>query len=180
LATQCAVAAERARLYEAEKNARQEAERSSRERDLVVQQLAASERKFAAMFARAPFAIALVKVPSLAVADVNPAFERLFGFPREEIVGKTSVDAGMHRDVRGREALRAEFVRRGYVRGMEKTVFTKVGSASSFQTISTRWRSTASRSCSAPTRTSRPGATARPPCARARNGFGRWRTTRRS
>lgn len=88
---------------------------------------AASERKFAAMYNAAPFAICLVKLPSTAIADVNPAFVRIFGFSREELVGRTSVELGMQVDLDARQRIVQQLQQNGLVRDVESKVRTKSG-----------------------------------------------------
>jgi PAS domain S-box-containing protein len=86
-----------------------------------------SERKFAAMFESAPFAICLVKMPQTVIADVNPAFVELFGFSKDEAIGKTSVQLGMHPDIEAPKRVMEEFQHRGFVRNVEMQVATKGG-----------------------------------------------------
>jgi PAS domain S-box-containing protein len=97
------------------------------ERDLNAERLTASERKLAAIFHNAPFAISLTRMPEGTLADVNPAFTRLFGYTREELIGKTSVELGMHVDLRARERVREQFDRHGLVRNMENQVLDRAG-----------------------------------------------------
>jgi PAS domain S-box-containing protein len=60
--------------------------------DLLAAALRESEQKFSGIFQSAPFGISLATLPEQIVVDVNPAWERLFGFAREEAVGKTFTD----------------------------------------------------------------------------------------
>jgi PAS domain S-box-containing protein len=96
-------------------------------RALAEARLAASERKFAAIFETAPFAITLIKMPSTTIVEVNPAFIRIFGYARDELIGRTSVELGMHNDLEARERVRHELETKGHVRNIESRVRTKRG-----------------------------------------------------
>jgi PAS domain S-box-containing protein len=105
---------------------------SERDRDIAQRKraefrLKTSERKFAAMFESAPFAICLVRMPSTLIADVNPAFVELFGFSREEVIGKTSVELGMHSATEDRNRIVQALQQTGSVRNMESRVLSKSG-----------------------------------------------------
>ena len=75
-----------------------------------------SERKLGLIFDKAPFAIALAKLPEGVIADVNEAWVKTFGYSKEEAVGKTSLELGINRDPEGRTRLYAEVQQRGSVR----------------------------------------------------------------
>ncbi len=96
-------------------------------RKLAEDLLVASERKFSAVFEHASFAICLVQMPSLIIAAVNAAWVELFEYPKEEAIGKTSVELGMHQDLAGRDHIRRHFERYGSVRNMENRVRTRSG-----------------------------------------------------
>jgi len=97
--------------------------------DHVIARRAAEEaqRKFVAIFEHAAFAIALVKMPGAVIVDVNPAWTELFGFSRQETLGKTSVEIGLRPDPEARARIWKEFVERGVVRNAENTVRAKNG-----------------------------------------------------
>ena len=86
-----------------------------------------SERKFSIMFDKAAFAIALAKQPDGWIVDVNEAWLKMYGFSREEVVGRTSLELGISRDPSQREHLFAELRQQGSVRNREMTFFTKAG-----------------------------------------------------
>ena len=88
-----------------------------------------SERKFSVMFNKAAFAITLVRLPEGFIVDVNEAWVKLFGFTREEAVGKTTLELGVNRDPEGRAQLYAELWQHGSVRNREMPFFTKAGEA---------------------------------------------------
>jgi PAS domain S-box-containing protein len=81
---------------------------------------------FFAIFDNAPFALALTRVPDGITVDVNEAFQKLFEFTREEVLGKTSTDLGIA-DPESRARLAAELRERGRVRDFECIRSTKAG-----------------------------------------------------
>ena len=87
--------------------------------------LRASEQKFSILFEKAAFAAALSKLPNGAIVDVNEAFERGFGYTKQEVAGKTSRDLGINPDAEGRARILADLQARGSVRDMELTLITK-------------------------------------------------------
>ena len=97
------------------------------ERKQTQDRLRASERKFSAVFEHAAFAICLVKMPDAVIADVNPAWVELFGYTRDEVIGRTSLELGMDEDLEARRRVREEFQDRGFVRNMETKFRTKAG-----------------------------------------------------
>ncbi len=60
--------------------------------------LQSSESRFEAVFLAAPFAVTLTRMSDGTYLDVNPAFERSSGYRREEVLGKTSREAGFSGD----------------------------------------------------------------------------------
>ncbi|MDO9401751.1 MAG: PAS domain S-box protein [Polaromonas sp.] len=61
-----------------------------------------SEDRFSRIFRSSPAAIVVQEAQSMAVLDVNPAFERLYGYSRNEVIGHT--DVGFWNDLKAREA----------------------------------------------------------------------------
>ena len=99
------------------------------ERRQLDQALRESEERYRRMVEMAPYGIALLDLDGL-VVDVNPAVERLLGFPREEIVGR-ACEPFTHPDDHLREwplldATRAG-AREGYV--LEKRYVRKDGTS---------------------------------------------------
>jgi PAS domain S-box-containing protein len=88
-----------------------------------------SERKFSIMFDRAAFAIALNRLSDRLFVDVNEAWSKIFGFTREEVVGRTSMELGINRDLGERELLYSELSHRSSIRNREITFSTKSGAA---------------------------------------------------
>jgi PAS domain S-box-containing protein len=88
-----------------------------------------SERKFSVMFDKAAFAVSLARLSDGLIVDVNEAWSDIYGFRRDEAVGKTSIELRIHRDPRERELFYSELEQRGSVRNREITFFTKAGAA---------------------------------------------------
>ena len=65
------------------------------ERAKADQALRENEQKWSAIFRKAPLAFSLSRLPEAIIEDVNEAFETLFGYTRNEVVGKTGLDKGI-------------------------------------------------------------------------------------
>lgn len=89
--------------------------------------LRTSEEKFSKMFQLAPVTFAVVKLPEGTIVEVNKAWEKLFGYTKEEAVGKTSIELGFYPDIKQRELIYSEFAKYGTVRNIETTLRTKSG-----------------------------------------------------
>lgn len=61
----------------------------------MAESLGGSEARFKAVFEASPFAVVLNRLADGAFLDVNPAFERLSGFARGEVLGRTMLDLGL-------------------------------------------------------------------------------------
>lgn len=93
----------------------------------LTNELRASERRMSTIFENAPFAICLARVPSMMIAKVNEAYVRLFGYSKDELVGKTTAEVGMHLDLAARKRASEEFQRQGFVHNVELHIVTKAG-----------------------------------------------------
>ena len=85
-----------------------------------------SEEKYALLYNRAPYAIALTRMPDAAIVSVNRAWEDLFGFSGAEAAGKTSVGLGINPDPESVKAMIAEIGEAGLA-NRELTLRTKSG-----------------------------------------------------
>jgi PAS domain S-box-containing protein len=54
--------------------------------------IAESSQKFKAVFEHSPITVALTSIPEGTFSDVNKAFTEMFGFSREEVLGRTTVE----------------------------------------------------------------------------------------
>jgi PAS domain S-box-containing protein len=85
-----------------------------------------SEGKYVAIHDRAPFGIALTKLPEATFVTANDAFLKMFGFSREEVIGKTSQELGIS-DRDAQAVASRELERSGSLRDFEITRRTKAG-----------------------------------------------------
>ncbi len=86
-----------------------------------------SERKFFTLFEKAAFAASLSKMPDGTIVDVNQAFEKTFGFTKQEAVGKTSRDLDINPDDEGRARIIALLKEHGSAHDLELALRTKSG-----------------------------------------------------
>jgi PAS domain S-box-containing protein len=86
-----------------------------------------SERRLATVIEASPEAITLARVEDGVFIEVNPAGERLSGFTREEMVGRSSVDLGFWPDLEERTRLIADLQRNETVHGRELRLRRKDG-----------------------------------------------------
>jgi PAS domain S-box-containing protein len=96
------------------------------ERKWMEDTLRQSEEKYAALFRKAAVPAALTKMPEGVFADVNEAFQTVFGYLREEVIGKNSIEIGMAHPKERAETF-IELEQYGQLIGNEKHLFTKTG-----------------------------------------------------
>jgi PAS domain S-box-containing protein len=89
------------------------------ERKQAEEALRRSEEKFSKAFRQSPMAFTLTSARDLRYVDVNETFERITGWQREEVIGRTPLDIGLWVD----PSQRVEFAKRvqtdGVVRNLE-------------------------------------------------------------
>ncbi|CAG0928906.1 two-component system, NarL family, sensor histidine kinase EvgS [Thermoflexales bacterium] len=81
--------------------------------------LRASEEKFNKAFRSSPVAMSISDNLTRHYLDVNDAFVRLTGYPREELVGHTARDLNLWVDLQEREHVLQEMAQQGFVHGHE-------------------------------------------------------------
>jgi PAS domain S-box-containing protein len=86
-----------------------------------------SEQKFSIIYDKAAFAIMLARLPEQDIVDVNDAWVELYGYSKQEAVGKTSLELGLDRNLEKRARLFEEVQQKGAVRNMETSFYTKSG-----------------------------------------------------
>jgi PAS domain S-box-containing protein len=85
-----------------------------------------SEKKYSLLFDKAGIPASLTKLPENTFADINKAFEKIFGYTKEEVLGRTSLQLGMIRpedQSRIVEAVRTS----GQANDTERRICTKSG-----------------------------------------------------
>lgn len=102
------------------------------ERKRAEESLRQSEQKFSVIFEKAAFAAALSRLPDGVMVNVNEAFEKAFGYTKQEVMGKTSLELGINPDNESRKHILAGLQARGSAHDMEITLRTKSGSARFF------------------------------------------------
>ena len=97
------------------------------ERRLAEVALRASEERFSKAFKSGPLAMSISMLADGRFVDVNDAFLAMFGYGREEVVGRTSLELGMWFSSADREVLAAELREKGRFRGREYSFRTSTG-----------------------------------------------------
>ncbi|MEW6672841.1 MAG: transporter substrate-binding domain-containing protein [Thermodesulfobacteriota bacterium] len=99
------------------------------DRKQAEESLRKSEEKFSILFNKNSLPIVLSKYPNHEFVQVNDAWLRLFGFTREEVIGKTSIELGIHRDAKAREHTINELHAHNAAQGIERNLYSKSGDA---------------------------------------------------
>lgn len=96
------------------------------ERNRVEQALRESEERFRLVFEKVAYAAVLSHLPSRTVVQVNEAFERIFGYSRQEAIGKPVLEQGIV-PAEVRDEVLAELQAHGQLRDRELHVRSKSG-----------------------------------------------------
>jgi PAS domain S-box-containing protein len=102
--------------------------RFERERGRVGEALKKSEERFSKAFSKGPLALTLTSARDHRYIDVNETFERLTGYSREEVVGRTAFELGLWPDPSERLRLLERLLAEGSLRDVEVAVRAKDGS----------------------------------------------------
>lgn len=86
-----------------------------------------SEMQFSTIFNSSPAAIAISELDTGIITDINESHTLLFGFSKQELIGKTVVESGMYKDFNDREKVIDSIRKKGPVRNFNSTVRTKNG-----------------------------------------------------
>ena len=97
------------------------------QRDQATEALEASEAKYHTAFRASPDAIVIVSFQDSKILEVNDGFRRLFGFDREQAVGRTTLELGLWDNSADREEATARLIREGRVRELEALFRTRSG-----------------------------------------------------
>jgi PAS domain S-box-containing protein len=93
----------------------------------VEQALRQSEEKFSTAFRASPYSLTISEVESGRYLDINAGFERISGYTRDEVIGRTSMELGLWQDLAARDELVRRLREDGAVRGMEVNFLRKNG-----------------------------------------------------
>src|SRR5208283_1363637 len=85
----------------------------TREMRRIIAKLRLAEEKFSKAFRISPDAIIISELESGRIIDVNESYERLTGFRREEVIGRTSVEIGTFTSMESRKAFYAPLLATG-------------------------------------------------------------------
>lgn len=88
----------------------------------------ASEEIFTAAFKASPDLISITRMSDGVIMEVNPGYEQLLGYSRQESVGKSTVELSIWADPADRDAFVAALWESGEVHGFETTLRRKDGS----------------------------------------------------
>ncbi|MDT3737776.1 MAG: PAS domain S-box protein [Denitratisoma sp.] len=86
-----------------------------------------SQERFAKIFEASPVTILITRKDTGQYLNVNESFTRQFGWARQEVIGRTSLDIGIWQSARERERWVDELGRRGTVRDYEVGLLTRSG-----------------------------------------------------
>ncbi len=92
-----------------------------------IKALTESESRFKAFFETVPGAVSITEVETGEYIDINPAFEKISGYSREELIGKTSLEINIWVNVDDRKRFVSELSRNKLVTNMEAPFRTKSG-----------------------------------------------------
>jgi PAS domain S-box-containing protein len=92
-----------------------------------------SEQRFAMVTQSAPVAIIISKLADGTFLDVNPAFTRLLGFSRDEVIGRRSTEIGLSFSSESRQSIVDMVKQHGALRGVKLTLRTKSGATRDFE-----------------------------------------------
>jgi PAS domain S-box-containing protein len=123
LAIPAAVAIQNARLYERAEIYGAELERRLADLEMTQQALrlaeegrTLSEERFTKVFRSSPIAFSITTMDEDRLVDVNDAFERRYGYSREQLIGRTVFEIGIWDDASERRQVLSEIRRKGSVR----------------------------------------------------------------
>ena len=97
------------------------------ERKQTEEALRESEEKFSKAFQHSPMTLSITRAKDSRYIDVNPTFESLSGWRREEVIGRTAFDLGIWVDPRERVAFVKRLAAGQAVQNVEFHARTKSG-----------------------------------------------------
>lgn len=94
---------------------------------LADQLLIENEERFVKAFQAIPDALVISRLADGRIIEINESFERLFGYPRGQVIGKTSLELAMFRHPQDRERAIEQLHRVGFLRDFEIEIRTARG-----------------------------------------------------
>ncbi|WP_269540594.1 ATP-binding protein [Cerasicoccus fimbriatus] len=91
------------------------------------QQASEMERYFSTVFRESPNPMAVIEAPSGLLRDINPAWEALYGFKRDEVIGRSPVELGILPDEQDRSHYEDFIDRSNSLSGYERQIRTGGG-----------------------------------------------------
>jgi len=92
-----------------------------------------SEEKYSKVFMSNPAAISLSRLDDGQLFEVNDEYLRIFGFTREEVIGRTSEQIGLWVDIKDRTDVVQIILREGTARDIEVRMCSKIGEVMLFR-----------------------------------------------
>ena len=86
-----------------------------------------SEEKFSLIYEKSPYATSLSNLSEGRIEDINEAFEKIFGFSKEEVIGKKSDELGIYKNTKQKENIIQAIRRDGFIHEQEDIFLTKSG-----------------------------------------------------
>jgi two-component system cell cycle sensor histidine kinase/response regulator CckA len=86
-----------------------------------------SEERFSSAFRASPVAIAITSFPDGRIADVNASFIKLFGYERNEVLGRTALELGLWEQVDARNKIEQALRENSSLGGVECRFKVKTG-----------------------------------------------------
>src|SRR5258706_3267799 len=97
------------------------------ERKRAEEALRISEERFSKAFQASPIIITISRIDSGKLLEVNEAFEKVMGFSREEVIGKTAAELELWANQTDRERVMRNFLTNGKLKNEELQFRTKHG-----------------------------------------------------
>ncbi len=93
----------------------------------LLEELAESRNRFEMFFRQTPSAISITTIKEGRFLDLNKQAERLTGYTREELIGRTTVEMNLYVDPSERPGLVRELKEKGMLNDLEREIRTKSG-----------------------------------------------------
>jgi PAS domain S-box-containing protein len=98
------------------------------ERKKAEEELRISEMKFSKTFRSSPDSITLSELESGRLVEVNDGFQKVFGYSREEAIGRTTLELNLYQNPEDRKQMLQTLAKQGRIRNLELKGCHKSGS----------------------------------------------------